>query len=138
MCIVLDSNRWGDFVNQKEDMKPIHKWLEKQNGKLVYSDYEPIQRELNRLPNNNLREYYRAGKALFISGKKVKEKVREIKNKYQLKSDDSHILGLAKAANAKVLCTKDKSLHQDFKNIIRGKIYQNKNHQHLLTPGLCV
>ena len=35
MCMILDSNRWIDFSNQKEDMKPIHKWLEKQNGKLV-------------------------------------------------------------------------------------------------------
>ena len=42
MCMILDSNRWADFLNRKEDMEPIHKWLEKQNGKLVYSNYEPI------------------------------------------------------------------------------------------------
>ena len=138
MCMILDSNRWADFLNQKEDMKPIHKWLEKQNGKLVYSNYEPIQKELNRLPNNNLKIYYEAGKALFIPSEEVGKKVEEIKNKYQLKSDDIHILGLAKASNAKVLCTKDQSLHKDFKNIIKGRIYQNKGHQHLLTPDICV
>ena len=137
MCMILDSNRWVDFLNQKEDMKPIHKWLEKQNGKLVYSNYEPIQRELNRLTNNNLKVYYEAGKALFIPSEEVKKKVEDIK-KYQLKSNDIHILGLAKAANAKVLCTKDKKLHQDFKSIIKGRIYQNKGHQHLLTPDTCL
>ena len=137
MCMILDSNRWIDFSNQKEDMKPIHKWLEKQNGKLVYSNYEPIQKELNYL-NNNLKAYYAAGQALFIPSEEVEKKVEEIKNKYQPKSNDIHILGLAKASNAKVLCTKDKKLHQDFKNIIKGRIYQNKNHQHLLTSDLCV
>ena len=138
MCMILDSNRWIDFSNQKEDMKPIRKWLEKQNGKLVYSNYEPIQKELNYLKNNNLKAYYEAGKALFIPNEEVEKKVEEIKNKYQLRSNDIHILGLAKASNAKVLCTKDRKLHQDFKDIIRGKIYQNKKHQHLLTPDLCV
>ena len=137
MCIILDANRWGDFSNQKEDMKPIHKWLEKQNGKLVYSDHSKIQQELNQLQKNNLVEYRRAGKALLVPGKQVEEKVKEIKKEHELKSDDSHILGLAKASHATVLCTKDKKLHQDFKHIIKGKIYQNKKHQHLLTPDLC-
>ena len=132
---------WGDFLSQKEDLRPIHRWLEEQNGKLVYSNYEPIRREFNGRPNNNLKEYHRAGRALLISSKEVEKKVKEIiKNKYQLKSKkkDIHILGLAKASNVKVLCSRDKGLHQDFKSIIRGSIYQNKKHQHLLTPDLCL
>ena len=138
MCMILDANMWADFSNQEEDMEPIHKWLEKQNGKLVYSNYAPIQKELNRL-NNNLEELYRAGRALFIPGEKVDKKVEAIENsKYQLKSNDIHILGLVKASNAKVLCSKDKKLHKDFKSIIGGSVYQKKGHKHLLTSDICV
>ena len=69
---------------------------------------------MNHLPNNNLKVYYDAGKALLIPSEEVGKEVEEIKNKYQLKSDDIHILGLAKASNAKVLCTKDKKITSRF------------------------
>ena len=139
MCIIIDSNKWTDFSNQTDDMKPVHKWLEK-HGKLVYSDDPTIKKELRESQNKTLIEYLRAGKAVFISSEKVSTKVEEIqKSKYQLKSNDIHILGLAKASNVKVLCTKDKKLHHDFKKvIIKGSIYQDKDHQHLLTPDLCI
>ncbi|MEZ5414866.1 MAG: hypothetical protein R3F03_11200 [Opitutaceae bacterium] len=54
-----------------------------------------------------------------------------------IKSDDPHVLALARVSGARVLCSLDKPLHDDFcnKTIIdnpRGKIWQNDAHKHLL------
>ena len=58
------------------------------------------------------------------------------------KSDDVHILALAKASGARLLYTGDKSLIQDFKNrkIINnpsGKIYSDHRNRNLLTRNIC-
>jgi len=138
MCIILDNNTWGDFIKNKEDMKPIRKWLEQKNGKLVYSNHIRFQ-ELSNNSRRYLAEYYRQGKAHLIPHEKVEKEIEKINiQNDQLKSNDLHILGLAKASNTTVLCTKDRSLHTDFKQIIQnGKIYKNKSHTHLLTKDLC-
>ena len=54
-----------------------------------------------------------------------------------LKSDDPHIIALAQVSGVKLLVSGDKALHADFKEIIKGKIYQTKKHQNLLKPDLC-
>ena len=43
MCIILDTNMLGRFKKrdkdkQDEDMGPIWNWLDKKNGKIVYSN----------------------------------------------------------------------------------------------------
>jgi hypothetical protein len=55
----------------------------------------------------------------------------------ELKSDDPHIIALAKVSGARLLCSKDQNLHTDFGNRVfidkpRGNIYQNQSHAKLL------
>ena len=138
--MILDANQWNNFLNSKDkDMEPVHKWLENKNGKLVYSTHKKIKEELDNVPKmkNRLNTYRQAGKAQLIDPKKVEEKINDIKRSYELKSNDPHILGLAKASDTKILCSNDKKLHEDFKKIINGNIYQNKSHQHLLNLDIC-
>lgn len=51
-------------------------------------------------------------------------------------SNDAHILALARASGARLLCSEDKKLHEDFGNsaLIRpkGKVFQSNDHCHLL------
>ena len=136
MCLILDNNQWGDFLNKKPDMQPIHNWLDKQNGKLVYSNHQGFK-ELSPKYKKSLKGYKTAGKARLVPTEKVEEEVKKIKRSHQIQSNDTHILGLAKAENIKVLCSKDKKLHDDFKNIIDGHVYQTKDHKHLLVRDLC-
>jgi len=53
-----------------------------------------------------------------------------------LKSDDLHVLALARCSGARLLCTRDDALSQDFtdRRIIKppGKVYKNASHKHLL------
>ena len=138
MCMILDVNMWSDFLNQKETLKPVHKWLENQNGKLTYSDHKKLQKEMTKEYRLNLETYHQAGRTRFVPKKEVSKEISKIKKAHTLKSNDIHILGLAKASKAKVLCTKDKKLEQDFKNIIpKGKIYKNNTHGHLLNIDTC-
>jgi len=58
------------------------------------------------------------------------------------RSDDIHILALARAGGARLLYTEDKDLKKDFKNkaIIddpRGKIYSGAKNKRLLKRGVC-
>ena len=55
----------------------------------------------------------------------------------QLKSDDPHVIALAIVSGARVLCSHDAALHEDFTdpNVIaspRGKVWQRDAHNHLL------
>ncbi|MBC6415797.1 MAG: PIN domain-containing protein [Bdellovibrionales bacterium] len=138
MCLILDNNQWGDFLEKKDDIIPIHDWLEKKNGKLIYSNHEKFK-ELSKKYKNSLETYRQAGKAKLVLKEEVEEEIKKIrKSQYIMKSNDDHILGLAKAGNIKVLCSKDKNLHKDFTTMIpHGKIYQTKNHKHLLVEDLC-
>ena len=54
-----------------------------------------------------------------------------------LKSKDIHILAVVKAGSVKLLCSKDRHLHKDFKRVIHGKNYQGREHSHLLTNNGC-
>ncbi|TAG00808.1 MAG: hypothetical protein EAZ43_12700 [Betaproteobacteria bacterium] len=54
-----------------------------------------------------------------------------------LRSDDPHILALARVSGARLLCSRDQNLHFDFTsqqilNAPQGKVYQNATHAHLL------
>ena len=145
MCVVLDSNKIGDFLKKKPDMLPIHNWLKTQNGKLVYSDHPKIKSEIKAHHNILLflRERRKVGQAKWIASKLVEQKKKEIKQRatkqrYKLKSNDIHILALAKASGSRLLCSEDQKLHQDFKKMINdGSIYQNKNHKKLLKTDIC-
>ena len=80
------------------------------------------------------KEYRRSEKLKLFSEKKVEQAKKELKG---LKFDDPDIIALAQVSNVKVLATRDKNLQGDFKKIIKGKIYQTKDHKHLLTQDTC-
>ena len=135
--MILDVHQWPGFSEKKADLLPVHEWLEKGNGKLVYSNHKSFEKELTKKQKTVLKGYNQSGKARFFPAKQVAKEASEIKNNHKLKSNDIHILGLAKAARAKLLCSKDKNLHSDFKDILKGSVYQNAKHKRLLTKDAC-
>lgn len=51
MCIILDTNAFSDYVNEKPYMQPVRRWLEggkgvRPKGKLVYSPTPVIEKEI--------------------------------------------------------------------------------------------
>ena len=134
--MILDTNMYGRFLNQQDtDMEPVRDWMNK-HGKVAYSPTITMKKELGKFPKmkDKLLEYSRAGVLRLINKDKVDATARKLKN---LRSNDSHIVALALCGNVKVLVSEDKTLHQDFKDIAHGKIYQYKWQKHLLGKDTC-
>ncbi|MCY4513403.1 MAG: hypothetical protein OXB86_06920 [Bdellovibrionales bacterium] len=137
--MILDANRCGDFISNNADMGPVRRWIDSGVHRLIYSNQEKIQDELydNREMKKYLEDRFKFGRARRIEKEKVEQAIKDIETEYSLRSDDPHILGLAIASGAKLLCTQDENLEKDFKKIVKGKIYKNKTHAHLLTDKIC-
>ena len=140
MCLILDTNMFGGFTSNHEDMRPIHNWLEKKNGKIVYTKHGKYAQEIDGDAKmaRYLQDDIRGGSenTKLIAKEKIMEAAKELKGVH-MQSNDRHILALAKAAGVTLLVSRDKNLHTDFKRIIGGTIYQNMDHKHLLTPDTC-
>lgn len=119
-----------------EDMEPVRKWLNSRNGKLVYSNTEKFRREWNKGGMARwVLERSRANQFKLVS-KGVQKKENELKG--ELRSNDEHIIGLARIADVKLLVSGDRRLIEDFKGQVpRGKVYRTQSHKHLLTRDTC-
>ena len=138
MCIILDANLYGDFFNpcarNHAEMKPAYDWLHRKGGKIAYSSTPKFEQEAKGVFRKNFAELRRANKIKRFDEQKVLAKQRELPS---LQSDDPHIIALALVADVKLLISKDQRLHEDFKDLCKGKVYQQANHSRLLKPDLC-
>lgn len=122
MCIILDANLFSEYLQNTPDMVPVRQWLEgntrtRKRGKLAYSPTAKFRAEVGR--------------------HRFRRKLVELRRAGLLKSDDPHIVALAVAGRVSVLVSRDQALHEDFKRVTGGKVYQTAMHRRLLTPDLC-
>ena len=127
MCIVLDVNSFRNFRNTaNKDMEPVRNWLNRNNGKIVYSPTEKFRREWEAgggykvmkellypgsdpsLPigmdwEQAVMELQRMGKFKLVPAADVQAKADALEQTRVLRSDDPHIIALAIIANVKVL-----------------------------------
>ena len=141
MCVIVDTDVacsvFGDPPHH--DFLPVFEWLHnpKKHGHLVHggrltrelSGVEYIRRYLLRLNQ--------AGRASVIPDDEVTPEEERVVAMGICKSDDVHIIALARISGARTLCSHDNDLHHDFTNsqLIsrpRGSVYQNRSHTHLL------
>lgn len=154
MCAILDANSFSNFRDQNnEDLEPVRNWVDKKNGKIIYSDTEKFKNEwLKGGMTEQMRTLEQAGKLRRIPFQEVEKKAEELKDK--IESDDPHIIALALIAKVKVLIVQrlpntpstgkrrnprgaDPKLQRDFTNLVGGKVYITKSHSHLLTKDTC-
>ncbi len=136
MCVILDANSYSDFLDaDNTGMRPLRDWLRTQ-GKLVYAPTRRMKAELDShgQMRKRLVEYSQAGRVKELAGEEVVAKEAELTD---LSSDDAHIVALALVARVDVLVSHDKNLHDDFKRLVKGKVYQNEKHKHLLRRDTC-
>lgn len=139
MCLIVDANLAAMvFVAPTPaDFIPIIEWLtsDDKNGKLVVGG--KLAEELDKvgLARRFVRALQQAGRARIIPNQVVNAETDRIAG--QCKSNDAHVISLARISGARVLCSADKPLHQDFRNLElintpRGRIYQTQAHAQLL------
>jgi predicted nucleic acid-binding protein len=145
LCVIVDASVAGQVFSNphKADFQPLWRWLEEKGGKLVYGGY--LVEELSRTSATRmLSELKRSGRALVCSSKKIDQAEKDVRKLKLCRSNDLHIIALARASGARVLCTNDHKLEDDFKNLKivprpKGQIYKKAEHAHLLTHNnVCI
>ena len=144
MCLIVDANRLGTFLADpvNEDAAPIRRWLDRGSGRLVYSTARSFAEEVGSRARRKLLDYVRAGKARLVPAGGFADDERALRAEADLRSDDPHVLALARATGVRVLYTGDADLMADFKNKKfvdrpRGKIYSSAANARLLTRTVC-
>ena len=144
MCIIVDTNKLGDLLADpvSENSAPIREWLNRGKGSIVYSTDGRFATEVRGRARARLADYVRAGRAKLIPGSRFADDERNLKTRANLRSDDPHVLALARAAGVRLLYTADSDLISDFKDrrVIdhpRGKVYSGAHNAALLTRSAC-
>jgi hypothetical protein len=139
MGVIIDANRAALAVQNPPDpnLSYLLNWIEKK-GCLVAGGR--LIEELSKIEGFRrlLIQYAQSGILENIDKKAVDEEERRLLNNPDIQSNDHHVIALARVSGARLLCTEDQALINDFlnKNVIdspRGAVYRNKDkHAHLL------
>ena len=142
MCIIVDANRLGRFLADPvdADAAPIRDWLRRGAGAVVYSTKGTFARELGRSAKDRLAVYARANMARPVPAERLRDDEHALRSK--IRSNDAHVLALARETGARLLYTADQDLIADFKDkrLVdqpRGKVYSGSANANLLARSTC-
>jgi hypothetical protein len=138
MCLILDSDIVHKvFPRPSGDFAPIHQALLNGGAKCVYGgeltqEYKQIEwfrRILLRLDQQGIAKQFPSSE--------VDVQTLKLRQGGLCKSNDAHILALAIVSKARLLCSEDGNLGDDFTNPLilskpRGSIYKRADHAHLI------
>ena len=153
MCAIIDSNVRDELVKKNPSAIGLHfrKWLSDRKGKLVVGGKLLEELQESTAVKQWIASRIQAGIVDHIEDREVDIKADEIKG--QCRSNDPHIVALARVSGARLLYTADRDLMGDFRNKnllggrVRGRIYNanvdrntlSKTHKSLLNRvDLCV
>ena len=148
MCVILDSNRGADYVNEQDEaIRQLREYVEQGKLKLVFpwgqllSEYKKSDKVLKLFIIYNKDGFTKSVPDNECNKAKIKLKRLENKKRvvFESNEEDFDTLVLAKAAKVKLLVTNDGNLEKDFTNsqIIGGSVYKYKKHKHLLDENNC-
>ena len=132
MCAIVDTNVGHEVFSpesQSEAGKHFYAWLMRRNGGTMVSGGGHL-RELNR--NADFKRVFgerlRAGRARQIPDAEVDAEAANLRAARVCRSNDEHILALARLSSARLLFTNDNALQDDFRDrgIVpgtRGRVY---------------
>jgi len=136
MSLIVDNNVAAEFFcGATPDLQPLKRAV--LNAVLCLYYGGELQREYFRSDKvrRMVLRWDQAGRAKKISDAAVDRKTEEVAPRCV--SHDPHVIALAIVSGARLLCSRDQALHQDFGNpqwinSPRGYVYQNASHEHLI------
>ena len=141
MCLIVDVNIAHKVLISKDDpdFLPVREALfttKKPPATLVYGGKLYIE-NTNRECRLAILELNRAGRTRSVSNVKIEAEIVKLEELCRCRSNDIHILALARVANVRLLCSQDEALSTDFtsKEIIdkpRGNVYRKASHRRLI------
>lgn len=140
MCVIIDACvRDAVFTAEpRVEAQQVIDWIEREQGRVAYGGTK-LCTELfkSSRARRQLRAWKQAGLALQYKDVVVDSEQNQVDKLGIAKSDDTHILALARVSGARTLYSDDEPLHNDFKNSEllsnpRGRVYQLISHRDLL------
>lgn len=140
MTIIIDANCAQETLcpEPSDDFRPVLDAILQKGAQVAYGGSK-LKGEYGALPSvwRFVVALDRAGKARLWPDAEIDALQAALTVSGSLKSDDPHIIALAQVSGARLLCSRDKALHQDFlaKELVdqpRGKVYQRAAHARLL------
>ena len=131
MCAIVDNNVRHEVFGAAptEAGQYFLDWLERGDGMLALGG-RLLRDELSGYQNFNawLVQALLAGQARRVNDGEVDAATEELKRRGICRSDDEHILALARVSGARLLFTNDRALQRDFRDReiiggIRGRVY---------------
>lgn len=149
MCMIIDtnvaSNIFEDAIERTEAADFLRSRLDDGKINLVVSN--ALLEELSRVPSFRIwwDDMLLTGKIDELTESeimRIESETRKLMREDTLDSNDHHIIALAKVTGAGVLCTEDKKLIKDYKNLKIGKVYPlnskvSKTYRGILDYGEC-
>src|SRR5690349_12950672 len=107
MCVIIDANRASLVFREppEPDFAPILDWLLQEGGELVFGGH--LAAELDRMGNAKrfLRALVVAGRARQLPGAEVEAEEATVAATGHCRSNDHHVVALARVSGARTLCT---------------------------------
>jgi hypothetical protein len=138
MCLIIDCNSAHKvFPAAHPDFVSLSKAIDRGDAKLVCGG--KLKQEYQRM--KEFWRYFvgldRQGRTRLVSDSKVDAETLRLQETGACTSDDHHIVALARVSGARLLCSDDNALCNDFKNRNllarpRGNIYRRADHAGLL------
>ena len=141
MCAIVDNDVRDQVFsvrNQSAAGKYFYEWLLKRNGGILVSGGKNL-RELSE--SNEFRRIFgerlQAGRARRIPAEIVDTETETVRSEGLHRSDDEHVLALARVSRVRLLFTNDRDLTDDFRNrrIVggtRGRVYTTVQYRDIM------
>lgn len=141
MCVIVDASVASLVFRDPPDadFQAVFDWLSHRgaNGCVVYGGSLAAELACVAGARRYLRALQQAGRARHIPDSAALPEEECVVRCGLCKSNDPHVVALARVSGARTLCSRDTDLHRDFKNPAlvsrpRGCVYQTAEHRHLL------
>ena len=137
MCVIIDMNVWPAFCADPAAaaLSEVDRWLTSGKGRVVYGGTK-YGEELAQVAAavQLLFGYAQAGTAKKYPDGPIDTDAARLEKDAETESNDHHILALARASGARILCTGDRALMSDFTNrrlvpTPRGRVFPGDGHR---------
>jgi predicted nucleic acid-binding protein len=138
VCVIVDANIAVDTLCGRDpEFQPVLKALLSKRTTLVVGG-AVLRKEYDKIPSISgvLISLDQVGRLRREKDSRVHDETLAVKEMKVCRSNDEHIIALARVGEVHPLCTKDDNLAQDFLDsalIEKGNVYNRASHKHLIT-----
>lgn len=130
MCAVVDADCWHEVFSESrpEAGEAFYRWIERGHGRALVGG-ALLREDLGEAYVNLIAELQQKGVVVRVDDAAVDEAAARLTEEGQCRSNDAHIVALAKVGRATLLYSNDSDLHRDFTNpapLKGGKIYSTQ------------